>query len=261
MKLYIVFTALVLFILVILTYYINYTCFEYIDEFYPTDVQTPKVALYSCNFGNYRNELQNGIDHFFCDSTYDMYFFTDAKDLKSTRWNVVQYKKPKGNEFIDENRLANKQVKFLTPEILKDYDILIYIDSKYVKSNKVGWPKSGPLPFFETIVIKLKDHFVLHEKHDARKTVHEEMAELFRRKTLENNTELYRYFHKTKNIQVNIPLVELGFIVRRNTPLVNALFRETYNELVKNRLRRDQIVYPIVVSKTNFPVHKMKFVL
>jgi hypothetical protein len=42
-----------------------------------------RIALYSCNFGNYRNETKNGLDDFTFDETIDYYFFTDNNGLTS----------------------------------------------------------------------------------------------------------------------------------------------------------------------------------
>lgn len=99
-----------------------------------------------------------------------------------------------------------------------------------------------------------------------RETVLEEMNEILKLATnihpnIENLEAMNRYSDKVRNMQTSIPLIEMGYIIRRNVPIVNKLFKETYNELLKHKLKRDQIVYPIVVTRTNFPVDKIKLCL
>ena len=49
-----------------------------------------KIAIYSYNFGNYRNELGKNIDKFKYDKNFDYYFYTDQEKLKSTTWNIIK---------------------------------------------------------------------------------------------------------------------------------------------------------------------------
>ena len=50
-----------------------------------------KIAVYSCNFGDYRNELKNGIDTITFYKEINYYFFTDSKKLKSSNWNIIYF--------------------------------------------------------------------------------------------------------------------------------------------------------------------------
>jgi hypothetical protein len=46
------------------------------------------TCVYSCNFGNYRDELTN-IDTIQCYDNIDYYFFTD-QDITSKKWKIIK---------------------------------------------------------------------------------------------------------------------------------------------------------------------------
>ena len=52
-----------------------------------------KIAIYSCNFGNYRNELKRNIDDIKYDEKIDYFFFTDSSNIKSKHWKIIIPKK------------------------------------------------------------------------------------------------------------------------------------------------------------------------
>ena len=71
---------ILLFILGLLAYSSN------VEAFSP---MKPKIAIYSYNFGNFRDELGKGIDNIITYSDFDYYFYTD-QDVKSEKWNGVK---------------------------------------------------------------------------------------------------------------------------------------------------------------------------
>ena len=87
----------------------------------------PKIAIYSANFGNYRNELNYGIDNIYFDRNIDYYFFTDNQNLKSNKWRVIYHKLLPALPFINSTRLTSKYLKFKQNGILKDYDNSMYL--------------------------------------------------------------------------------------------------------------------------------------
>ena len=48
-----------------------------------------KIALYACNFGNYRNELDCDFELLKVSPGIDKFLFTDQTDISSDTWNIV----------------------------------------------------------------------------------------------------------------------------------------------------------------------------
>ena len=87
------------------------------------------VAIYSCNFGNYRNELRLGIDNIIYDENIDYYFFTDNKTLTSKFWKIIHVDMEQNykSDIMDVNRYMNKYLKFILPTILREYNIVAWV--------------------------------------------------------------------------------------------------------------------------------------
>ena len=217
-----------------------------------------KVALYSCNFGNYRNELSKGIDLLDIDERIDCFFFTDSNTLTSKRWEIIQYDTSESSEFLDKNRFANKKVKFDTPYPIGKYDIIIWIDSKYIFRGKLGLFFDKDLLDYDTILDKIKEYDILHEKHSLRELVEEEIEASLHR---ERKHRALEYKEAIKNKTQEIPLIELGYFIRKNTKEVRLLLRRTLNSLLEHGLQRDQLIYPFVVGDTKFPINKISLCL
>ena len=56
---------------------------------------------------------------------------------KLNGWNICNVKLLEKNEIMDANRLTSKYIKFLLPEKLKNYDIIVWVDSKRICNNNV----------------------------------------------------------------------------------------------------------------------------
>ena len=66
------------------------------------------IAIYSANFGDYRNEIKDGIDNIFFDKNIDYYFFTDNAKITSNKWNVILQSLQPKLDFIDSFRHTSK---------------------------------------------------------------------------------------------------------------------------------------------------------
>ena len=100
-----------------------------------------KLALYSCNFGDYRNEFKSYYNVFF-DEKIDYFLFTDKKITedemhKLKKWNICNINTLEGDEIMNGSRRTAKYVKFILPEKLKDYDVIIWVDNKRISSLKI----------------------------------------------------------------------------------------------------------------------------
>lgn len=189
-----------------------------------------------------------------------MFFFTDSNTLASKRWKIIPYDNSQSREFLDKNRFANKKVKFDTPYPVRKYDIIIWIDSKCIFRGKLGLHKNNNLLDYDTILDKIKEYDILHEKHPQRENIHEEIDAILEL-SKEGKHKALEYKEVIKNKTQEIPLIELGYFIRKNTKEVRVLLRKTLNSLVEHGLQRDQLIYPFVIGETKFPINKISLCL
>jgi len=207
----------------------------------------PKVAVYSGNFGNYREELNHGIDNIPFDPYIDYYFFTDdIAKVSSDYWSIEKYERVPGDEVMNSDRWTSKHLKFYLPAKLKEYDIIVWYDSKVV--NK---PLSEMLTYEEIVktAYEYKLNFVPHP--DRNRTDQELLKTIEVEK--ENELSALSFLNEIKGIDFELPLIDTCFIIRVNDPLVNSLFERAYQNLKKKGLKRDQNIMSYTVHEMNFP--------
>ena len=128
---------------------------------------------------NYRNELDKGIDDINTCDDIDYYFFTDNINLKSNKWNIIIIPLHKNdNNIMDNNRWTNKYVKFILPDILKKYDIVIWCDSKVIyndNNNQIKYKNIFNNLNKTNILQKMSNYKVLNLKNPVRKIPQEEL--------------------------------------------------------------------------------------
>ena len=72
--------------LIFLLMFTIYRCHKNnIEKFTFSENSEPKVAVYGCNFGNFRGELDKGIDKIIFDPKIDYYFFTDNEKMETKK--------------------------------------------------------------------------------------------------------------------------------------------------------------------------------
>ena len=231
-----------------------YRCHKKDIENFSEIKENPRIAIYGCNFGNFRGELNEGIDDIVFDSRIDYYFFTDNKDIVTKKWNKIIYNKVDGDNIMDSNRWSSKNVKFNLPEILKDYDIIVWYDSKIV--NK----RLRKMLNYDQIIEKVKNHKIDFFKHPDREETQQEI-----RKTIELNLENKdngnKFLDEIKDKKFKVPLVDTCFVIRRNEESVNNLFKGIFDALKEKGLKRDQNVLSYVADKLSFPTDKINYSL
>ena len=203
-----------------------------------------KIAIYSCNFGNYRKELTN-IDIIKVDSRIDYYFFTDNTTIQSKKWKIVNTLLIPADHIIDMKRWTAKNVKFILPSILKDYDYVIWIDSK---------PKLLSLVITYNSVIDLikknPDIDVFNLSHPERKTAQEELKVTISR-GFENVEPANKFLELIKDFKCDFTLPETCIFVRNTKEHTHEAFLSCYNLMKLHKLKRDQNIYNYAISKTS----------
>lgn len=207
------------------------------------------VAIYSANFGNYRGELNKGIDITGLDTTIDYYFFTDNKDIKSNQWNIIYIEKKETLDFIDSNRHSAIYIKYCIPEVLHKYEYIIWIDTK-------------SLYVLPILSIRIKDIFKNNNKNiffvrhprpvlSSRSGAHEEvfLTSLFKNENIKNGM---KFFEKIQNLKFNTYLPDTTCILLKNSPEVIKIFNDVYVNLIYYKLKRCQSVINYTLFQNNF---------
>jgi hypothetical protein len=199
--------------------------------------------VFSCHFGNYRNELEN-YSQFQCQKNIDYFLFTDDKHIQLDGWKIYETTVFPSNEIMDGNRWTSKYIKFVLPTILKSYDIIIWIDSKNV--HKLYMTSDMVYNIFQ----KYPESKIFNIMHPERKSVQEEL-EITIKKDIENKLAGQKFLNMVKDIQFNFHLPDTSFIIRKNTTEINKIFEYCFELMKKYKLKRDQNVYNYAFYKKN----------
>ena len=207
-----------------------------------------KVALYSCNFGDYRNEFNLYYNSFF-DKNIDYFLFTDKKFTndeinKLENWKICNIDTLESDEIMDGFRWTSKYVKFVLPEKLKNYDVIIWIDNRMIHNLiKLNYEKI-------TNIINNSTSDIFNIKHPSRNTIQEELLETLKL-NLENKQsgEYFLKYIDTFISKFNLP--DTCIIIRRNNLSTNETFKYCFNLMKEFKLKRDQNIYNYALDKKN----------
>jgi hypothetical protein len=208
-----------------------------------------KIAVYSCNFGNYRNEFQYYYNVNF-DDKIDYFLFTDKKCtneeiLKLKKWNINICELLDSDGIMNNFRWTAKYVKFILPEQLKDYDIIVWIDNKRFKKND----KMNNISYeqINKIINRYPDSNIFNIKHQQRKTMQEELI-ITMKMNLENKEHGENFLHYIKNYTSSFLLPDTCVIIKKNIPIVNKALEECFHSMKTWKLKRDQNIYNYVLD-------------
>ena len=209
--------------------------------------KTDKLAIYTYNFGDYRDEIKN-IEILNINNNFNYYFYTE-KIIVSKKWNVINFDLIPGLDFISSSRLTTKYIKYkYIPVELRPYKYILHIDCRRIKYlNKIN---------LNSILQKLESNDVSYycRKHPFNKNLTEEF-EFIKKKHMENYSNLKNWikFIKNQNFKQTITHFENCIYIRdiTNTKL-NTIFDEVYEYLLKFKLNRDQLVFIYLLQKYNF---------
>lgn len=206
------------------------------------------IAFYSCNFGNYRNELST-INNINFEDDVDYYFFTDTSGSYITnlpsKWKIIvmdtRETRGTGDNIMNDSRWASKYIKFILPDVLKSYKTIIWADCKLLNNN------------FHINIKSLQDYSLVNILHSRRKTPQEELNKTIKL-NLENKINGKLFLKEIKYIKHQVPLIDTCFIIRKNDTTTNLLFEKVYSLLKTKGLKRDQNVYNHAIHILNYPI-------
>lgn len=204
-------------------------------------MNSPSVVIYSANFGNYRKELKNGIDNINFQDEIDYYFFTDTQNLKSNHWNIRMVShQVEETDYLNRHRHNSKHFKFILPPELKSYDIIVWIDSKILKSPAI-------LPNYKQIINRLKNRKICFVKHPHRNSIQEEL-EITLERNIENHNTGWKLYDTIKDNIYDLPLVDSCFMMYRNVDDVYNFLVSIYENLIMYNIQRDQNIISLAFS-------------
>jgi hypothetical protein len=185
------------------------------------------------------------------DTNIDYFLFTDNRlrddeIIQLQNWKIHNIDTLKSDETMDGNRWTSKYCKFILPEILKSYDVIIWVDNKRIHElNKLTYEN------ILKIINKYPDCDVFNLKHFERSTPQEELL-ITINKGLENK-ETGEYFLNNilKDYVSNFDLPDTCFIIKKNNELVNETFEYCFKLMNKYKLKRDQNIYNFAFDKQN----------
>lgn len=209
-----------------------------------------KVALYSCNFGNYRNEIILYFQNMCFDKNIDYFLFTDYKFTednlnKLKNWNICNIDTLEGDGIMDKFRWTSKFVKFILPEKLKQYDIIIWVDNRMIPDL--------PKLTYDTItklINKYPTGNVFNLKHKLRNTCKAEVLETIHC-DIENRVAAEYFLKHIENYISTFNLPDTCIIIRRNNVLTNEAFENCFKLLKEYKLKRDQNMYNYAFDQKN----------
>lgn len=210
----------------------------------------PKIAVYAYNFGNFRNELnkKGGIDNFKKYDEFDYYFYTD-QNIKSNKWNVVKVSLKEKLEHIDAYRATAKYYKWYhIPKELNGYDFILHIDCARLRYLKDITPN-----YINNIINKNKDISFIGRKHPRLNNIQEESKRVKGREDSKVYVSKWEHKLKKENFNQKKEHIETCVFLRNlKDDNLTKILQEVYNTLMKNKLKRDQLVFNYVLQKNNF---------
>lgn len=220
-----------------------------------------RIAVYSCNFGNHRNELSNGIDHFKFDEKIDYYFFTENKELTSKYWKIIHPSLLESDHIMNSERWTSKHTKFVLPEVLKGYDVVVWCDSKLLNKSKIiefNKSKNNTLTINKAQIETLFDtgKKLFNVGNYWRKRPQDEIKTVIKC-GLENAERGGEFLKEIGERQYKTILFDTCFIIRRTDDETNNLFESIFKLLKLKGLKRDQCVYNHAIDEINYSPEKI----
>jgi hypothetical protein len=214
------------------------------NECYKKDIADKKIAVYTCNFGNYRNELKIVINNKFeFDKKIDYYIFTDNEKIDLQKWKIIHTPLLSSDETMNKYRWTSKYVKFVLPDILKEYDYVIWIDSNMMNLNLK----------YDNILNLINKYpliDIFNNKHPNRNNIQEELNITIKLK-LENIIPAKNFLEYIKDFKSIFSLPASGIFLRNTKEKTNQLFELCFQLMKDFKLKRDQNIYNYACSKTD----------
>jgi len=221
----------------------------------------PKIAIYSYNFGNFRNELKGGLDNITFRTDFDYYFYTD-QDIKSDKWKVIKVPLQPRTKHMNANRVTAKYYKFKKlPKELLNYDYVLHVDNSLLRG---GMTKFTPQKIYD-LIEKNPNISFFGRKHPSFHGIKDEAlrAQINGMANTEYISELKQWLStlEKEKFKQKFTHTELCVFLRKvNDQDLNRIMPKVFDKLMERELCRDQHVFSYVSQKENFPKNKFLIV-
>ena len=197
-----------------------------------------KVCVFTCITGDYDN-LQK-LDY--VDKEYDYICFTNNKNIVSDFWKIIYI-----SEDLDNLTLARK-IKILGHEVLKKYDMTIWLDGA-VKLRK-------PLSTFIS-ECNPDEYDMVCFNHSQRDCIYDEInaCVYLYKENITNANKIYNFLEKEKYPKHN-GLIESTVLVRKNNKEIDELMKLWF-KMITNYSRRDQLSFDYCLWKKPIKIQRL----
>ena len=226
-----------------------------------TNNKFKKIAVFTYNFGNFRDELTTQkIDNFKQFNEFDYYLYTD-QNIKSDKWNVIKVPLRPRTPHMNANRVTSKYYKWkIIPKELKNYDYILHIDCA-----KINWLNNITPKNMYDIINKYPNVIFFGRKQPVHKNIYEEASSKWHRGEVDDteygeNADKWIKKLKQENFKQKFTHCETGLHLKKNTKKINNILSKVYDELMINKLCRDQHVFPYVLQKNNLNINEYKII-
>ena len=199
------------------------------------------IAIYSYNFGNYRDEIFNQKFHMV--QGCDHYFFTDIPSIELDGWNIIPVNLLNSVNGISAERVTSKYYKFIyTHPCMRNYKYLLHIDCSIV--NRLENVRKDEL--IKLINSEPNAH-AIYRVHPQRKNTSQEINVIQKIPNIQPSNKLYNYCNSNivKNKKYDMMLLPaLGIFIRKRQSLLLQLgYKRVFKILCQYGIWRDQIVF------------------
>lgn len=216
-----------------------------------------KIAVYTANIGGCIEFFQPEI----LENNVDYIYFTDDKNLKSDKWNIVNIKNTiETTDISTGNRSLAKRIKMLFWEYLKEYDWVVWIDAQNIIQSTGFYSYINTIPSCVDAVFKPNNkRRRFGPRKRRRKTNLFEEIEACKKLNLDNSEQLDIWKEELKNM--NFPAKEYGLFEtnimfrRCNFENISKDFYQEWWELSTQRFRRDQLTINYLIWKYDIKDH------
>ena len=198
-----------------------------------------RIAVYSANIGNYRNELAS-INDITCVPGADYYFFTDA-NITSTKWKVIKVGLRQPTKWLDAERNTAKYYKWVIPKILRTYDVVVWMDSKVTRKLLKIWSRDVGtyIDNISTLVKSNPQSDLFLWKHPSRTHARQELSLTMKTKK-ENKGPGEHLMSLVKLKQFKVALPDTCVMITRTTEKSLSALAKVYVNLLAIGVSRDQ---------------------
>ena len=213
------------------------------------DSKKYKIAVYTYNFGNFRGELNKDIDNFVKHENLDYFLYTDQENITSKKWKVIKVPLRKRTEHMNANRVTTKYYKFkYIPKEIKNYDYILHIDSSRLHYlNDFSYSK------LNKIISNNINYNFIGRKHPRLKDIYQECQAVKRKYDSPFFVDRFKKKLLTEKFSQRMDHLELCFFLRNiQDEKLNKILSEVYDEIMINKLCRDQLVFIYIMQKNNY---------